>query len=67
MTVMLMSHAIRKNKVSLAKAQNTYKENVVAVNTLMIGVINSQIPTFNNPPPDLPDFIEAHTKAQQEV
>lgn len=62
--VVLLSHAIRKNAVSLAQAQTTYKENVVAVNTVVISVLNSSIPTLTTPPPDIQDFINAHITAQ---
>lgn len=56
---MLLSHAIQKNVVSLAQAQNTYKENVIAVNILVTSVLTSSLPTLNNNPPDWQEFVTA--------
>jgi len=62
--IVLLSHAIRKNAASLAQAQNTYKENVVAVNTLVVSVLTSSLPTLNTVPPDWQNFITTHQTAQ---
>jgi chromosome segregation ATPase len=60
---MFLATAIRNNFVSLAEAQNTYKQNVVLVNTLVTSVLTSSLPTLNQNPPDWQDFITAYTEA----
>lgn len=53
---MSLAKAISKNAPSLAAAQNTYKENVVAVNTLVNNVMSSKLPPLNQYPPDWQQF-----------
>jgi hypothetical protein len=60
---MLLAHAIRKNASSLGQAQNTYKQDVVAVNTLVTSVMTSSLPTLNTNPPDWPEFVAAYEQA----
>ena len=60
---MLLAHAIRKNVSSLGDAQNTYKQDVVAVNTLITSVLTSSLPTLNQNPPDWPEFVSAYEQA----
>lgn len=55
--------AIRRNSKSLAAAQTTYKQNVVAVNTVMTSVLTSSLPSLNQNPPDWSDFIAAYEQA----
>lgn len=55
--------AIRRNAGSLAAAQTSYKQNVVAVNTVMTSVLTSSLPTLNQNPPDWSDFIAAFEQA----
>lgn len=55
--------AIRSNASSLAAAQTSYKQNVVAVNTVMTSVLTSSLPTLNQNPPDWSDFIAAFEQA----
>lgn len=55
--------AIRRNASSLAAAQTSYKQNVVAVNTVMTSVLTSSLPTLNQNPPDWSDFIAAFEQA----
>ncbi len=55
--------AIRNNASSLAAAQTSYKQNVVAVNTVMTSVLTSSLPTLNQNPPDWSDFIAAFEQA----
>lgn len=64
---MLLAQAISKNTVSLAEAQNTYKENVIVVNTWVTSVLTSSLPTLQNIPPDWQDFVNAYTKANQDA
>jgi len=58
-----LAHAIRKNTVSLAQVQSDYKQNVVAVNTVMTSVLGSSLPTLNQVPPDWPAFVSAFEAA----
>lgn len=60
---MFLATAIRNNFVSLAEAQNTYKQNVILVNTLVTSVLTSSLPTLNQNPPDWQDFITAYAAA----
>ena len=52
---------------SLAVAQNTYKENVVAVNTVVTNVLSSSLPTLNQNPPDWNDFTSAYVQANADA
>jgi hypothetical protein len=61
--IMYLAEAIRKNKVTLAAAQNTYKQNVSTVNMTMASVFSSTLPNLNTPPPDWNDFVTAHEQA----
>ena len=58
-----LAHAIRKNTVSLAQAQSDYKQNVVAVNTVMTSVLGSSLPTLKQVPPDWSTFVSAFEAA----
>ncbi|MCG8376049.1 MAG: enterotoxin (HBL) [Chlorobiales bacterium] len=64
---MLLAHAIRNSAPTLAQAQNTYKENVAAVNTVVLGVLNSKLPVLRHNPPDWQDFVTAYGKAESEA
>lgn len=55
--------SIRRRAVSLAQAQNTYKQNVVAVNALVTSVLTSSLPTLNQNPPDWASYITAYEQA----
>jgi hypothetical protein len=59
-----LSESIRARTPSLGKAQQSYKEDVIAVNTLVNTVMSSTLPTLNSYPPDWNDFVTAHTSAQ---
>ncbi|WP_315833078.1 hypothetical protein [Bradyrhizobium prioriisuperbiae] len=58
-----LARAIRKNARNLAEAQNTYKKNVVVVNTFITGVLSSSLPSLNDHPPDWEDFVTAYEAA----
>ena len=60
---MALAQAISKNALSLAVKQTTYKENVVAVNTLVTSVLSSSLPTLSQNPPDWKDFQNAFEAA----
>lgn len=60
---MALAKAFNKNAVSLAVAQTSYKQNVVAVNTLVTSVLTSSLPTLNQNPPDWNEFVAAYEKA----
>ncbi|MDA8786265.1 enterotoxin (HBL) [Porticoccaceae bacterium] len=60
---MALAKAFNKNAVSLAVAQTSYKQNVVAVNTLVTSVLTSKLPTLNQNPPDWNEFVSAYEKA----
>lgn len=60
---MALAQAISKNALSLAVKQTTYKENVVAVNTLITSVLSSNLPTLNQNPPDWKEFQSAFEAA----
>lgn len=64
---MKLAHAIRKNVASLAQAQNTYKDNVITVNTLVTSVLTSSLPTLNTNPPDWNDYVSAYTTAKSDA
>ncbi len=64
---MQLANAIRKNAPSLAEAQNTYKENVVAVNNVVLGVLNSRLPALKQGVPDWDEFVKAYGRAQSEA
>jgi chromosome segregation ATPase len=61
--VMALAQAISKNALSLAVKQTTYRENVVAVNTLITSVLSSNLPTLNQNPPDWKEFQSAFEAA----
>src|SRR5690606_11488651 len=63
LTMQSLAHAIRSNAKSLAAAQNTYKQNVVAVNTVMTSVLTSTLPALHQNPPDWNDFVAAFEQA----
>ena len=58
-----LAHAIRNNAKTLAQAQNTYKQNVVIVNTFITGVLSSSLPALNTFPPDWQTFVTAYEAA----
>lgn len=60
---MALAKAFNKNAVSLAVAQTSYKQNVVAVNTLVTSVLTPSLPTLNQNPPDWNEFVSAYEKA----
>ena len=60
---MALAKAFNKNAVSLAVAQTSYKQNVVAVNTLVTSVLTSSLPTLKQNPPDWNEFVAAYEKA----
>lgn len=60
---MALAQAISKNALSLAVKQTSYKENVVAVNTLVTSVLSSSLPTLSTNPPDWKDFTAAFEAA----
>ena len=60
---MQLSKAISGNIVSLAQAQNTYKQNVVAVNMVISSVLQSKLPALHQPPPDWNLFVDSYVKA----
>jgi predicted nucleic acid-binding Zn-ribbon protein len=64
---MLLNHAIKRNVVSLAQAQNDYKTNVVTVNTLVTSVLSSQLPALRQNPPDWNDFVNAYEQANSDA
>jgi len=66
-TMRLLSNAFRNNAIKLAGAQNTYKSNVVAVNTVINSVLTSQLPTLKHYPPDWSDFSTAYEKANADA
>lgn len=61
--MMALAKAFNKNAVSLAVAQTSYKQHVVAVNTLVTSVLTSSLPTLNQNPPDWNEFGAAYEKA----
>lgn len=60
---MALAQAIKKNALSLAVKQTSYKQNVVAVNTLVTSVLSSSLPTLNQNPPDWAEFVTAYEAA----
>lgn len=58
-----LAHAIRKSSGSLAQVQNDYKQNVVAVNTVMTSVLGSSLPSLYQNPPDWQAFVSAFEAA----
>ena len=68
--IMLLAHAIRNSAPTLAQAQNTYKQNVVAVNTVITSVLSSQLPALKytkEKPPGWEDFDTAYEKANSDA
>ncbi|HWQ89719.1 MAG TPA: hypothetical protein VN374_07085 [Desulfitobacteriaceae bacterium] len=51
----------------MAAVQNTYKENVVAVNTVINSVLSSKLPELKRYPPDWTDFSNAYEKANADA
>ena len=64
---MQLAQAIQQRAATLAQTQNTYKQNVVMVNTYITGVMSSQLPTLNTIPPDWQDFVTAYEQANSEA
>ncbi len=63
---MALAQAFSKNALSLAVAQTSYKQNVVAVNTLINSVLSSNLPTLNQTPPDWDQFVSEYEKANSQ-
>ena len=61
---MLLAYAIKKNAASRAEAQNTYKQNLVMVNNLMISVTTSKLPDLSENPPDWSDYNKTYLKGK---
>jgi phage host-nuclease inhibitor protein Gam len=64
---MKLSNAISGNAVTLAAAQNTYKQNVITVNTMITSVLSSSLPTLQTNPPDWNDFVTAYVQANSDA
>jgi hypothetical protein len=64
---MTLEDAIRAHSKSLVEASVTYKEQVIAVNTLVNGVLTSQLPTLNGVPPDWQDFVNAYVASRTDA
>ena len=64
---MALAHAFKKNALSLAVKQTVYKQNVVAVNTLITSVLSSSLPSLNQNPPDWNDFVSTYEKADAQA
>ena len=62
-----LAQAIHRNAKSLAQAQNTYKQNLVFVNTFITGVLSSSLPQLNQPPPDWLNFVRSYEMATEEA
>lgn len=61
---MQLAQAIQQRATSLAEAQNTYKQNVVIVNTFVTSVLSSKLPTtLSSLPPDWQAFMTAYEQA----
>ena len=58
-----LARALNRHAGPLADAQNTYKQNVVVVNTYVTGVLSSKLPTLNSYPQDWSDFATAYEAA----
>jgi hypothetical protein len=58
-----LAYAIRRNAKSLAEAQNTYKQNLAAMNTSLIGVLGSSLPQPSRLPPDWSTFAATYEAA----
>jgi hypothetical protein len=61
--MLALAKTFNKNAVSLAVAQTSYKQNVVAVNTLVTSVLTPSLPILNQNPPDWNEFVSAYEKA----
>jgi hypothetical protein len=59
--------AIQKNAVPLGTTQATYKQEVIAVSMQMTSVLTSNLPTLNQSPPDLQDFISTLRDAKSDA
>ncbi|WP_413615375.1 hypothetical protein MRB56_21795 [Halomonas cupida] len=64
---MSLALAIRQNAISLAEAQNSYKQNVALVNTYITSVLTSSLPTLNQYPPDWQDYLTAYEQTTSEA
>lgn len=60
----MLAAAIRERATPLAVAQNTYKQNVVLVNTLMTSVLTSNLPALHETPKDWGEFAQALENAK---
>ncbi|HEY9402753.1 MAG TPA: hypothetical protein VIQ24_08655 [Pyrinomonadaceae bacterium] len=61
---MQLAQAIQQRATPLAEAQNTYKQNVVMVNTFVTSVLSSKLPTtLSSLPPDWQAFMTAYEQA----
>ena len=64
---MALAQAIKKNALSLAVKQTSYKQNIVAVNTSVTSVLSSSLPTLNQNPPDWAEFVTAYKAADADA
>ncbi|WP_445354501.1 enterotoxin (HBL) [Microbulbifer sp. EKSA008] len=62
-----LAKAFKKSAEPIRDTQNTYKQNVVAINTLVTSVLSSSLPTLNQNPPDWSDFVTAYTQANSDA
>ncbi|GAB2885080.1 enterotoxin (HBL) [Microbulbifer echini] len=62
-----LAKAFKHSAQSIRDTQNTYKQNVVAINTLVTNVLSSSLPTLNQNPPDWSDFVAAYTQANTDA
>lgn len=62
-----LSLAFRKNAAMVTETQITYKQNVIAVNTLVTSVLTSSLPTLYQNPPDWSQFVAAYEQANSDA
>ncbi|WP_444938870.1 enterotoxin (HBL) [Microbulbifer sp. JMSA002] len=62
-----LAKAFKHSAPSIRETQNTYKQNVVAINTLVTSVLSSSLPTLNQNPPDWSEFVAAYTQANTDA
>ncbi|WP_444933516.1 enterotoxin (HBL) [Microbulbifer sp. JTAC008] len=62
-----LAKAFKKSAEPIRDTQITYKQNVVAINTLVTSVLSSSLPTLNQNPPDWSDFVTAYTQANADA
>ncbi|WNZ54692.1 enterotoxin (HBL) [Microbulbifer sp. MKSA007] len=62
-----LAKAFKKSAEPIRDTQITYKQNVVAINTLVTSVLSSSLPTLNQNPPDWSDFVTAYTQSNADA